>query len=215
MNTAMKKAHGQDVAMSFAMVTGCLDGRMLVRLGSRVVPAGRAVGCLVAPQEGDRVVLAENGSGEAYVLSVLERASDEPAIVGIDAGFSLAAPDGTLGIVAGEVRLAAGQSIELAAPQVKLSANEAGIQATRLNLAGEHLSQTFAQVRIVAGAVERTVGRLVERIRRVYRRVEECEDTRLGRLRLRVDDSMRVNADRVTLQAEGNVRLDGKKILLG
>jgi hypothetical protein len=215
MHRAATTLHDQDVSLAFGTVTGRLDGLLLVRLGTRVIPADRATGCLVAPQEGDRVLLAGNDSGEAFILSVLTRASDEPALVGIDTGFSLAAPGGTVGIAADTVRLTATTGIELVAPDVGLTAREATIRAWHLRLTGECLSQAFASVKTMAGAVERTVGRLVERLRRVYRRVEEVEDTRLGRLRLRVDDSLRINAEQVAVAAEADLRLDGKKILIG
>jgi hypothetical protein len=74
----------QDVAV----VAGVVNGeRVRLALSSGVeLIAQRASSCLVAPEEGDRVLAASSGE-EAYVLAVLRRAEGAPVrlIIGADA----------------------------------------------------------------------------------------------------------------------------------
>ncbi|GFK93456.1 hypothetical protein NNJEOMEG_01289 [Fundidesulfovibrio magnetotacticus] len=206
---------GEEPVLSLATVTGALDGRLLVRRGGAVFPALRAAGCLLEPEPGDLVLAVNEPSGAAFVLSVLVRASQAPGRAGLEEGLTLHAGQGPLTLDAGRLGLRAGQLLEMSAPRATLEADKAEVRAGALSLAGESLTQAFARIRTAAGAMERVVGRLVERATRVLRRVDECEDVRAGRYRLDAEDSLRLDAGEMRLEARGNVDVDGRKIRLG
>ncbi len=197
-----------DASLSFGTVTGALDDRFLIRQGSRMLPARRAAGCLLAPELGDRVLLASDGAEEHYVLQVLARVSTEPGRVGLEEGLVLHGGAGPLEMAGETLRLTAGERLELKAPEIAV---HGGLVA----MVGETLSQAFARTRCVTGSLERIAGRVVERVRRLYRTVEETEHARVGRLRLDVEQSLRMKAGRATLEAEETLQLDGNKIQVG
>jgi hypothetical protein len=192
------------------------EGACLVRAGTSVLLARRAAGCLLEPGPGDTVLVSIGARGEAFVLCVLERAAEVPPVVGVPGGFTLAAGEGAVDVQGRRVNIAATESIGVEAGEVRMrSEGETYIRAGRLSLAGDVLTKAFETVRTTAGAVERSLGRLVERIANVYRRVDEAEDSRVGRYRLNVTGNMRLRAKNASLEAQEDVAVDGRKIHLG
>jgi hypothetical protein len=208
MNEMARPLTSQAADLAFGVVTGVLDRKLLVRFGRGVRPAARAAGCLLAPEIGDRVLAATSEEGESFILAVLERASEEPAEVGLNEGFSLRSQAGPVALEGQNVRIDARERLDMAAAEVS-------VKAGLISMIGGALSQAFARTRLTAGSVERMAGRVVDRVRRLYRRVDGFENSRIGRLNLTVDKGMRVKAGRVDMNAEDALKLDGRKIHLG
>jgi len=109
-------------------------------------------------------------------------------VVGVPTGdLVLDLPDGAF-------RVAASRGIELRAPTFGLDAESA-----RLRL----------------GKLETVVGRLIERARNVYRRVDELAELRAGRVRTLAQGLLQLAGATAALTAKGVVRVDGQKIELG
>ena len=114
-----------------ALVREALDGHLWRLDDGRT--ARQAVSCLVAPQPGDRVLLAESSEGRLYVLHVLER--EERGCV------TLTVPGAQrLSIRQGSVHVAADRELALCAGE------EAQLTAVRgpLTLTGRHLDGVLA-----------------------------------------------------------------------
>ena len=203
------------VALSYALVAGSLGGRLLVRCGDAVQPALRAAGCLLAPEMGDMVLVATTASCESYVLSVLARASGAPGTMGLSEGLTVDASPGRLVLHGGQVAIHASSGLELSADEVAICANRTAIRSLSLALSGELLRVVFSRTKTVAGAVERVLGRVVERVARVYRRVDDFEDVKAGRYSMTVQESLRMKSGSMSLEARGSVDVDGDKIRLG
>jgi len=208
MNTARQFRTTEHAVLCFGTMQHAPRKPCLVRTETGLYPALRAAGCLLAPEDGDSVLVAIDGASRAYVLCVLERASDAPARVGIATGFTLDAEAGPLGLSGERVDIAAASLLSMTAATASLVAPDTRIDATRLSLFGETLST-------VLGALEAKVGRVVERFRRVHRRVEESETAEIGRLRVTVKGNMHVQARDALLKTEEDLALDGKHIHLG
>lgn len=201
--------------LAYGAVTGLTEDRLLIRTQSGLCVAFRAAGCLLAPERGDSVLVAESDDGPSYALSVLERASEAPGTVGIDEGFTLSAPKGPVAVRGVEVDMAATGAMSLEGDAMALTAREANLTVGRLSLTGEMLSTAFSRASQVFGALESSIGRLRERLTRSHRRVDETETAEIGRLRMTVSGTMRVDSRDADIRASGDLRLDGEKIHLG
>jgi hypothetical protein len=71
------------------------------------------------------------------------------------------------------------------------------------------------EVECTAGRIELRADRIIERARDVYREVEDLLQTRVGRARTIARAAYHLFANRVTVAAEEDAALDGKRVLLG
>jgi hypothetical protein len=56
---------------------------------------------------------------------------------------------------------------------------------------------------------------MITRVRESWRKVEGLDETQAARIRVHVEGAHQLNAEHVTVNAEGFVRIDGKTINLG
>lgn len=79
----------------------------------------------------------------------------------------------------------------------------------------ERVDVDAPQVRVRAGRLEFLVGTLVEKCTSMWQWVRETFQLRAGLLRTTSDAEYVLRAERIEARAEGNVRIDGKRINLG
>ncbi|WP_051261461.1 DUF3540 domain-containing protein [Desulfovibrio inopinatus] len=215
MQTAARMAaHGQ-AHMEYGEVVQFRDSRFLVKTGSGLCQADRATGCLVAPELGDRVLVADDGSGEAYILSVLARASKTPAHVGVTGPMVLGDADAGLALRGDTVRLAAGRAMELAATDMAVVTQKTTVRTNELDAAGTNALVAFSSIKSVFASIHQTAGRVLSRFKRVYTRIDDFEDERVGRKRLFVHSDFDISSQRTVLHAQKNVDVKADKINLG
>lgn len=190
--------------------------------------------------DGTRAVVHEGGleirDGKGRLLV---RYADGAATIEAPAGdLILAAPGGRVAIRAAEdivldaardLTLSAGPPGEGRAPQLRLSADRAQIEARQLRAVADRSELVSGEVELVARAivtsaeqivetaarVERTAHRLIERARDAFRDVSELSQSRLGRVRTIVREGYSLTSQRTTMVSKDDTSIDGKRILLG
>jgi len=190
------------------------DGLFSVRTAAGLVQARRAAGCLLAPAAGDKVLIAEDEAGSGYILTVLERSEESPAVLDLPGDITLKAP-GKAVIAVGKLLLAGRETVEIAAPSFALQAKAGHLEIGALSLIGRLVQVQAEKAKTTLGALESSVGRVVERILRRYSRIEELADERYGRLRCLVRESLSMKGKQVSLKAEERMGIDGRKIDIG
>lgn len=177
--------------------------------------ARRAVGCLLRPEPGDRVLAVELGS-EVWILSVLERDRCQTGVIDADGSLTLRAGAGDLSLDAvGSVRMRATEAIELDAARLGVRAVVADLIMRRLSVLGECFDGRFDRLRVVGRLFEGLVQRLGIRARSSHREIDELDCTRAGRIDSRAVGDMSLQAGNLLGRAEGLARIDGKQIHLG
>lgn len=230
--TAVESASGEEAAPE--------SGRSRRGDLARVVkPAGRAV-----TQSGASAEVTLDGGHETIEIRDARREllfSYTPetgrCVLSAPTGdLVLAAPNGSVDIASGgRVRVHAASGLELrggastAAPTLALSEGGTLLRAPSLTIAAEraevavgegtyrgiHLEVVADRVRTVAGRLESIATSVVSRARRVVRRVDEVELLTAGRLRTLVAGAFTIKAHRAALDAEDDVKIQGKRIHLG
>jgi hypothetical protein len=123
-------------------------------------PAVPAAGCLVAPVEGDRVLVAIAGA-DCFVLQVLERSGPAPLTVSPAHGARLE-------IAAPHLRLSAGEEIAVAAPSlvarvdgVRLVTRTATLLGRLMTVVGDRLRTTVRRQEVAADHLAAKLGERV------------------------------------------------------
>jgi hypothetical protein len=146
--------------------------------------------------------------------------------------LALHAPEGDIELVSGGsvrcqggkgVALSAGTSsmtlgrtdVSLSSDQLKLASASAQILFAEASYHGVRFSATVEHARLIVKKLESVVVWLFERARSVFRRVEDLHQLEAGRTRTVVQGTHFVKGKRTVIEAEDDVKLDGRRIHLG
>jgi hypothetical protein len=162
--------------------------------------AQRAFSCLVEPEPGD-LVLVGRAEAETYILAVLARRGAAPMRVAMPDGASIAAePGARLRIAAGTLQMEA-EATQIATQGLDVTAGRADVRLGRVG--------------ILAEAIETIAQRVVARLRRSYRFIEETEQVRARDIDQRASGHMHIRGDATTVQGTALVKLQADQIHLG
>ncbi len=178
--------------------------------------AKSAASCLVLPETGDEVLVCHSSDeAPAYILAVLKRKAPSEGLLRLPGGASMHTDCGKLTIHAKEVSLQGKDRVQVDSAHLAINTEKTELKMKHLH-AWFDLLETYAlQANLVAKNMTSTVGRLLQRARESFRWVEELDETRAGRVRVKVDGRYQMQTEHTTIQAEGIVKIDGQKIDLG
>lgn len=184
------------------------DGEVVVNDGRGDRPARRAASCLVAPRPGDRVLASVNDLGEAFVVSVLERAL--PAALQIE-------PSDTddMVVTAGRLRLVGRSRLALVARTLRLHAGTTAVHARLVRLVGEAIAGVAGTLQLTARRLERYADQAVEVARTSTRVVDGIDTHRAGTLVQQTEGVATLTSGQTVLTARKEVRIDGERIVMG
>lgn len=185
-----------------------LDGETVgVTVGDDPVWAQRSLSCLIAPEAGDRVLVARV-DGEAFVLAVLDRLLPDTMTLSVPAARHLvvSAPDVTLqagGQLAMRGREATldGGDVRILARSFSLVGRLATFVADRLRSTARHSETVAEQVSMQAG--ERTT------------RVKGADVSEVGTHVQRVEQVSVETAHTAVMTAKEDLRFDGTRVTVG
>ncbi len=181
--------------------------------GSEVV-ARRAKSCLVAPEVGDRVLVAFGRDRRAFVLAVLEgeRAAATVAAEG-DLEFKVA---GRFGVSATDgVELVSGTAVSFIANALKARAFEADLVIDRLAYVGSRVRAEVSAIKTIAAAADSVFERVTQRVKRSFRFVEEADTVKAGRIDYAADTALTMRSKNAVIAAEELAKVDAEQIQLG
>lgn len=215
MNMAAKWT-GDDAAWQETGAVTVVEGaEYVVESAAGTRRARRAAGCLLVPSVGDTVLTATSQRG-CWVLTVLERGAATAARVELDGDLELRLPSGRLAVTAQDgVDVAAGAAVSVVAPAVAVHAPEGTLSVERLSLLGGAVEVDVAKVRVAAGAIDQTVDRVTQRVKRALRFVEDFEELRAGRIHYVARTLLTLHGRGAAVTADELVKVDGAQVHIG
>jgi hypothetical protein len=203
------------VVQELGTVVGADGAALAVRTAGGEYQARRAAACLLAPEVGDLVIVASLSSGAAYVLSVLERAAQTPSVLTADGDLAVRLP-GTFTVAAQErVELVAGKGVQVVAGTFDVNAVEGNFVFARFALVSSFVRAEVDRVKAFAASIDSVVDRVTQRVKRVYRSVEETDQLRAGRIDYVAANTMSLHAENAVVTAEQLVKVDAEQVHVG
>jgi len=202
-------------AVKVTTVTGRADDWFFVQDFS-VQRVKRAVSCVIEPEVGDLVMLCEAPNEHcSFILSVLLKSNSDAGRLCLPGGVTLQTEGKQLTVQADGIDLRGRETIGLSTVHLDVNAAVATTRIGHLQTWAETIETTADRVTLFAKTFTQQLGRMITRVRESWRKVEGLDETQAARIRVHVDGAHQLNAEHVTVNAEGFVRIDGKTINLG
>jgi hypothetical protein len=188
-----------------------------VELGSGVVVSKRAFSCLVEPAPGDRVLVAVEASGRAYVLAVLERPGESAkTTLRVEGDLEIQAPLGSCSIAAQEgVRIASPGEVSLTSGELHVNALRGKVVMEKLAFVGQWVHGEIGKLKVLADSVDSVVTRATQRVARSYRTVTEIDQVKAHQMDYTAKEQIRMHAKNTIVTSDNLVKVDGDQIHFG
>ena len=182
-----------------------------VHLDGQDLPARRAASCLLTPQPGDTVLLAQTARGTAsWVLAVLERATPDTV-----AALSVAGACDTQLTSAGSLTLLAGDRLAHAAQHYTLLAESAQIDVETVTLRSRFTRWVADAIETTARTIDSVTERYTLRARSSLRVTSEADTLRAGQVDVHAEAGLLLSGEQAIVQARGVVKVNGKQVHVG
>lgn len=200
-------------AIEFARTTAVDGRRITVATSYGPLEAVKAAGCLLVPAPGDRVLVAWDTSGRAFVLSVLERA-DQSGVNDLDFDGSVRLrAGGDLCLDAGRDLAASAQGeLALNSDHLNVRAQDGQLEIGRASFWSRAVEARVERIQVLAQTVDHVFRTLTQRLKNAFRQVEDHEEIQTGSTRHLVEDHLMVTAKNAEHQAEETIQLTAGQI---
>ncbi len=188
-----------------------IDGEILtVRTSLAEVSARRAASCLLAPAVGDRVLVATEERGDAFVLAVLEQRDPGAATISVNGDLNLRSTHGKVTIAAQEgIDLIAASVMRLASSVLEVNAFEA------MHVVGGVVQAELDKVKLLAKTCDDFYERVSQRAKRSYRVVEELDQVKARHIDYAAAGNAHLRGENTLVTAHDLVKLNAEQIHVG
>lgn len=206
----------QGVYQEYARVVGVTGEQFELRSLEGAYRARQAVSCLLTPKIGDQVLVAFNSGGDAYVLAILEREDRTAHQIELKGEVQLRVRQGRLKITSQEgLDLASARDIRTMSEDVNINAVKGRVSLHEGWFQGGFMRVQVGNLKWLADSVEGMVERLTQRVKRLYRTVEEFEQVRAGRVDYLVRKLLSFRSRYTVMTSKEDVKVDGERIHIG
>jgi len=207
----------EDMAVQdLGIITKVDNGIYTVESHCATYEARRAVSCLIAPQQNDKVLLAGNFSEGLYILSVLEREAGQDQTVSFQGDVAFSVKNGRLTINSEEgIRLTSAGNINLASPELNVHSLKSEVHIHHLIFSGSFWAGKVEKIRMAVTVFDAFIERLTQKIKRSYRTVEQIDRLRAGRLDYLVEKLLSLRGKYSMLTAKEDIKIDAERIHMG
>jgi hypothetical protein len=210
MSNAARKIEVKAVFQEFGEVIAVGTQHLSVRTALADLPARRAASCLLAPAVGDRVLLAVEERGDAFVLAILEQRDPGAAVLSVEG-------DLTLRSVRGKVAVAAQEGIDLvtgAAARIMASAVDVEAVET-LSVLGGAVKAELGKVKMYAATLDAFFERVSQRAKRSFRTVEELDQVRAQHIDYAASANVQIRGENALVTAHDLAKINGDQVHIG
>jgi len=163
--------------------------------------------------DGDLCLNAPNGAIQLFSSAGIRCSSlgpvdiDSRSEVSISVPCVTAAPESKLQLTP--------QAATLASPTCHINTKQANLLAKHMKVEGESLTATLFRSRLVIERLETIAGRVLQRAKDVFCRVENLQHTQAKSIRTTASDDYYLKSNHADIQAKDDVKINGDKIHLG
>lgn len=176
----------------------------------------RAASCLLAPAQGDEVLIAGPVPEQVYLIAVIRQADPSAAHLELQGDVHIASTGGRISLkAAGGLDLSAGESMDLASETFALRSQRAQLTIDELDYLGRQAALAVSKASWVGSVCEVVVDRISQVADSVFRLVRKSDQVRAGRLDYEAEESVRLHGGHTLVTAKNLVKVDADQIHMG
>lgn len=216
MQRVARKIQPKVVYEEFGEVLVVSGPTITVRGAVADVRARRAASCLLAPAVGDRVLVAVEEGGDAFVLAVLEQKEQGETTIDVDGNLSMRTATGKVTIAAQEgVDVVSPAPVKIAAGEVSVVSALAQLRVEGLAVLGRAVTAEFGRVKMLATSFDSIVERFTQRAQYSQRTVQEVDQVKAGHIDYAAAGNAHIRGENTLVSAEDLVKLNAEQVHLG
>lgn len=210
MESVARKIEVKAVFQEFGEVVSVERDVLTVRTALADVAARRAASCLLDPAKGDRVLVATEERGEAFVLAVLEQRTPGAATISVEGDLTLRSVSGKLSVAAKEgVDIVSSAATRILSSVVEVSALDT------LSLLGGAVKAELGKVKLYADTLDAFFERVTQHAKRSYRAVDEVDQVRARHIDYAARESAHLRGENALVTAHQLVKVNGEQVHVG
>lgn len=210
MESVARKIEFKAVFQEFGEVVKIDADVLTVRTALADVTARRAASCLLAPSAGDRVLLATEERGDAYVLAVLDQRDPSAATISVQGDLTVRSLQGKVSVAAQEgIELVTAAAARIAAKRVDVSAIEA------LHVIGGAVKAEVERVKVYASTLDGFFERVRQHAKSSQRTVEEMDQVKAGHIDYAAKGAVHLRGENALVSAHELVKVNGDQVHIG
>jgi hypothetical protein len=178
------------------------------------VMSEQAVGCLVRPRMGDKVLLSMDTTDDCFILSVLRRDVGEKVQTELvfDGQVNLHVKGGGLSLTSDkEMSIASHERLAFASQKISIHADEGKATIERLSFIGRVFQSQVKRIKVVANTVENIFCRLTQRLDDSFRFIKEHDEVQSKSARYLVEDTLTMHSKNAVHMAEEIVTINAEQ----
>ncbi|MFC3338699.1 DUF3540 domain-containing protein [Paracandidimonas soli] len=191
-------------------------GICTVRCDMRDWHVERAASCLLAPQNGDTVLISGPVPSQVYLIAVIRQAEPDASRLEVPGDLVIAAKDGGISLEAGQaLRLQGRVNASLDTPLLEMRADEANCTVGKMEYLGVQARASIGSLQLVGRVCEVVMDRISQLAHSIFRLARDTEQVRAGHIDYQAEQSARMHGRQAVLTAKDLVKVDGDQIHMG
>ncbi len=198
-----------------ALVQGGEGRQFMVLAEQGIMSASLAFSCLVAPEAGDKVLLNHTGK-ENHILAILSRPTVNDMTLSFPGSVTLESKSGQVSVTASEgVKVASAKDLQLTSARLSLTAIEANVHATNLNVSGDKVVSHWREVKSVSNALHMVVDSVTQKFKNSFRMVEGVDQQTSTNFLQTIKKTLSIRSHHAVITARKDIKIDGERIHMG
>ena len=217
MQNLARKLNREQVTLDEGTVIKVDGSALRVSVGDFECEARRAKSCLVAPSQGDEVLVSFGRGNRCFVLALLEeREPSGKTTVEVEGDLELRAPNGKATVRAARgIGLTSGDELSLTARALSVTALEGTVFVQKLAYLGSRLKAEVEGMKVLGSVCDSVFDRVSQRVKRSFRTVTDIDQVKAKKIDYAAETTMALRGENAVVHAEELMKVDASQIQLG